>query len=79
MSKFIKLYESKKIAWKHVLFRYGEKRLWRFRQNWKCNITFSKHIKTYFHCNLITPFLRFTKCNGKIEFGLGNHYFEFGF
>lgn len=42
---------------------------WRFRQNWKFNFRFP-------HFNVITPLLRVTKCNGKFEFGLGNHYFE---
>ena len=30
------------------------------------------------HICIITPFFRFTKCNGQIEIGLGNHFLEFG-
>ena len=79
MGKFVKLYASKKTAWKHVLFRYGDDRLWRFHQNWKCHFSLSGNPDKVFFCCVITPFLRVTKCNGKIELGLGNHYLEFGF
>ena len=58
-------------SYKHVLFRYCEKRSWLHHQNWKFNLNLP-------HWNIITPMLRFTKCNGKIELGLGNHYFVIG-
>ncbi len=66
-----------KVIWKgdpsyrRVLFRYGDGRMWRYWQNWKCNFS-------GWHWNIIWPFLRFTKCNGQMEIGLGNHYLELG-
>lgn len=79
MGKFIKIYAAKNPSHKRVLFRYGEKRLWRFPQNWKCNFSRAGSPQKVFFCNVLTPFLRLTVCNGKTEFGLGNHYFEFGY
>ena len=74
--KLIKVYVGSP-SYKRVLFRYCAERQWRFRQNWKCNLDVSLS-QGYWFCNVITPFLRFTKCNGKVEVGLGNHYFEIG-
>lgn len=72
MSKFIKIWAAPQPrTYKRVLFRYCDGRRWRYRQNWKFN-------KSWPHFNIITPVFRLTKCNGKIEFGFGNHYFEFG-
>ena len=72
MSKFIKIWAEKQPkSYKHILFRYGDNRKWRYIQNWKFNFNLP-------HFNLITPFLRITKCNGRFEIGLGNHYLEIG-
>ena len=79
MGKFIKIYADKAPkSYRRVLFRYGEKRSWLFHQNWKCNFSLNGSPEKVFFCNVITPFLRVTKCNGKTEIGLGNYYFEIG-
>ena len=74
--KLIKVYVGSP-SYKRVLFRFCDDRKWRYTQNWKCNLDVNR-AQGYWFCNVITPFLRFTKCNGKVEVGLGNHYFEFG-
>jgi len=61
---------------RHILFRYNEGRTWRRVFNWKCN--FYGSFSTKIHWDIIAPFFRFTRCNGKAEIGLGNHYFQFG-
>ena len=63
-------------SYKRVLFR-NEDRKWRYRQNWKVNVFWHEELR-WIHWGIILPFLRFTKCNGKIEIGLGNHFLEIG-
>ena len=66
-------------SYKRVLLRYNEGRKWRYAGNWKCNGVLGYDRKIYdCHFNLLTPFFRFTKCNGQIEIGLGNHFIELG-
>lgn len=75
---FIVLWEdSPPKTYRHVLFRYNESRKWGFRGNWKCNLSTHNNLK-YWYWNIIMPFFRFTKCNTKVEIGLGNHYVEMG-
>lgn len=64
-------------SYKRVLFRYNEARKWRYKGNWKCNLSTHKDLR-WWHWNFITPFFRFQKCNGQINIGLGNHYVELG-
>ncbi len=59
-------------TYQRVLFRFNRGVNFRYWQNWKANTHGLRH------WNLITPFIRFTKCNGQIEIGLGNHYLELG-
>ena len=61
-------------TYKRVLFRYCDGRNWRYRGNWKFYVS----LLLKGHWTIISPMLRFTKCNGQVEIGLGNHYFELG-
>jgi len=68
---------AKSKSYRRILLRFNQQRLWRHRDNWKFNIIPHRDIR-WWHWNIITPLLRFTKCNGQIEIGLGNHFIELG-
>ena len=73
MSKIIKIWSARPPrTYKRVLLRCGCGREFSCAQNWKFNFRFP-------HFNIITPIFRLTKCNGKITFGMGNHYLEIGY
>ena len=60
-------------SYRRILFRYNCGRSWMHSANWKFNVQWGG-----VHFNVITPFLRLTKCNGALEVGLGNHFLEIG-